>query len=516
MTIHPLRSYQEEAIEAALTRGSILLAMTMGSGKTRTAIEVVERLASEGRVLGGAVFVLNSTKYQWAREVETWSGQKSLVIDGTKAKRSKQYQEAMSHRYTILNYEALTHDWDLIQEFLPIDFIIADEVTSIKNFQPKKSRRMKRLARHTEYRIGMSGQPVENRPEELFSIMEFVDKEVLGPFPKFDRTFIQRDHFGRPKRYMNLPQLHERLGPAMFRRSREDIADAMPKVVTSNYPVPLEGATRVLYDHIKEDLLDAIDVAVAAGMGGFNLLAHYGRDDPDGDAVRGSIMSRVGAMRALVDHPQLLHHSADLFNDEDTPGGSQYIADLASDGRLAKLPTTSRKLTTLLEMVDDILDDDYHNKVVIFSGFKVMLGIISKSLTDKGIKHTALSGDVSSSDRDKNIVQFNTDHTTRVFLSSDAGAYGVNLDAGSHLISYDLPWSAGSYAQRVSRIDRLSSIHDTIFVDSLYTAGTIEEWQHGLLTQKNAVSAAFIDGVYDENGRVPLDLASMKQFLESS
>lgn len=512
----PLRSYQEDAINAALENECLLLAMTMGSGKTRTAIEIVENLASFGTIQGGAVFVLNSTKYQWQREIKHWSGQTALVIDGTKKQREAQYKKSRYYRYTILNYEALVHDWELIQEFLPIDFIVADEVTSIKNFTPKKSKRLKILGKHTDYRFGMSGQPVENRPEELFSIMEFVDPSVLGPFGKFDRTFIQRDHFGRPKKYMNLPQLHARLGPVMFRRSREDIADAMPKVLNLDTPIPLDPSSRVLYDYIKEDLLGAIDLAVAAGMGGFNLLAHYGRAEGDGDAIKGSIMARVSAMRSLCDHPQLLRRSADRFNDELTPGGSAYIAELDSLGMLDKLPTKSPKLEALFDTIDSILSEDPANKVVVFSGFTSMLDLISEGLTGRKITHTVLSGAVASKERDERIVRFNSDPGCRVFLSSDAGAYGVNLDAGSHLISYDLPWSAGAYAQRISRIDRLSSVHDNIVIDNMFCKDTVEEWQHGMLQQKNAVGGAFIDQKYDESGGLSLDLASLKQFLETS
>ena len=92
---------------------------------------------------------------------------------------------------------------------------------------------------YTPYRFGLSGQPVENRPEELFSIMEFIDPEVLGPFPKFDRTFIERDHWGKPRKYKNLPLLQKIMSEAMFRKSREDIAEWLPEIVEMEIPVVL-------------------------------------------------------------------------------------------------------------------------------------------------------------------------------------------------------------------------------------------------------------------------------------
>jgi SNF2 family DNA or RNA helicase len=514
MSLPPLRPYQEEAVQQALSRGSLLLAMTMGSGKTRTAIEVVERLASENKVTAGSVFVQNSTKFQWKREIEYWSCASATVIDGDKKVRAAQYRNAHKYRYTVLNYEALIHDWEFIKEYLPIDFVIADEVTNIKSFKAKKSRNLKAIGTHTEYRIGMSGQPVENRPEELFSIMEFVDSSVLGTFHRFDKTFIQRDSWGRPKFYKNLNTLKESMSQCMFRKNRADIAEFLPKLMTMDTPVKLDSWSQELYNEMKLSLLDLIDMALAAGMGGFDLMANYGRgDDSDGNPFKGLIMSRVTAMRLLCDHPALLFKSAADFDDPDSAGGSQYVSELNQSGRLAKAPDTSNKLIALMDTVNEILSEDNLNKVVIFSGFKAMLDLISVELKAKKYGHTLISGGIPAAVRDERIVKFNSDYTCRVFLSSDAGAYGVNLDAGTHLISYDLPWSAGSFAQRVARIDRTSSKHESIVINSMFSHNTIEERQHEMLIQKRKISEAFLDGQFDEKGQLALDLSSLREFL---
>lgn len=511
----PLREYQLDAIGQALEQEHLLLAMTMGSGKTRTIIEVIERLFDMGKVIAGAAFVQNSTKFQWKREIEYWSGASVQVIDGDRKTRLKQYHQAHRYRYNILNYEALVHDWDLIQDFLPIDFVIGDEITNIKSFQAKRSRHMKQLGKHTPYRFGMSGQPVENRPEELFSIMEFVNPNVLGAFHKFDRTFITRDHWGRPKSYKNLDTLSKHLSDAMFRRSRDDLEEFLPSIVSIETPVPLDTWSKNLYNHIRSDLLDIIDLAASAGMGGFDLLSHYGRsqDNEAANQFKGMIMSRVTCMRLLCDHPQLLAKSADDFDDEDTPAGSQYASELREAGLLDKIPLTSTKLTALMENVDEILAEDPANKVVIFSGFKGMLNFIAAEVRKRKYAYGRIDGDVPSRDRDQEIVRFNTDPSCRVFLSSDAGAYGVNLDKGSHLISYDLPWSSGAFSQRTARIDRLSSVHKSIVIDSMFAQNTVEARQYAMLQQKRKISDAFLDGKYDAKGVISLDLASLREFL---
>lgn len=497
------------------------MAMTMGSGKTRTAVETVERLAADHLVASGSVFVLNSTKYQWEREIKHWAPDATvLVIDGDKNKRRRQYEEAHKYRYVVLNYDLLVPDWEVIQDYLPIDFVVCDEATYIKSFTAKRSKRIKKMGKYARYRYALSGAPVENRPEELFSIMEFVDPEVLGPFHKFDRTFINRDHWGKPKSYKNLKVLSNKLGEAMFRRSREDIAEYLPKIVTTDTPVLLDPWSQKLYDYILADLLAVFDEAAAAGYGGgFDLLAHYGKkEDEESNRFKGMIMSRVTAMRLLCDHPQLLLASAIRFDDETIKGGSAYAASLREAGKLDKVPDKSAKLDVLMANIETILDADPFHKVVVFSSFKKMLPFIEARLKEKKIGFETISGDVPSALRDERIVRFNEDYGCRVFLSSDAGAYGVNLNAGSHLINYDLPDSGGAYAQRKARIDRLSSEHEMIFVDSLFCKGTVEERQVNGLAQKNKIAGAFLDGKFDTSdakagGMLALDLSSLKEFL---
>jgi SNF2 family DNA or RNA helicase len=512
------RPYQLDAIDRGVERKSLLLALTMGAGKTATVIGTVMRLRDEGKVRSGLVFALNSTKFQWLREIRKVDPTaRAIVVDGDKAQRQTVYRHAKRYHYVILHYECLVNDWDEIKRYAPTDFIIGDEITAIKGFDAKRSRKMKALGKQSEYRYGLSGQPVENRPEELFSIMEFIDPKVLGPFDKFDRTFIERDHFGRPKRYHNLKTLHEAMQDAMFRKSREDIKEWLPEVVTMEMPVVLDSATMRLHDLIKADLIAAIDKAVASGAGGgFDLASHYGKmPKTDNAQLKGEVMSRLLAMRMLSSHPQLLLKSAEDFDSPDTAAGSAYAALLKREGILDKVPSRSTKLDALLETIQEILAEDPLHKVVVFSYFKPMLAMMETELSKLRIGHTKITGDIPSSDRDRRIKEFNNHPNCRVFLSSDAGAYGVDLNRGSHLICYDLPWSAGVLSQRISRIDRTSSSFKSITIMYLYGQNTIEERMIGQLQQKLAVAGAFLDGKFDlESGSLPLDYQSLKEFLQ--
>lgn len=399
--------------------------------------------------------------------------------------------------------------------------LLVHNCTMIKGFDAKRTKRLKFLTQRSESRIGLSGQPVENRPEELFSIMEFIDPEVLGSFHQFDRTFITRNSWGKVVRYKNLDVLHRRLTAegAMFRKSREDIAEYLPERQETEVPVPLTGTARSLYEYMAVDLIDVIDRASESGtFGKFNLAAHYGHEagDEQSNWLRGQIMSRMTAMRLLTAHPRLLLTSADDFDDEETASGSAYASQLKEEGRLTNLPDRSPKLDALIDLVEEIFTESMDQKVVLFSGFKPVLKLIGEELVKRKIGFTSMTGDTSSRRRQERITRFNTDPSCRLFLSSDAGAYGVNLDSGTHLLNYDLPWSAGALDQRVARIDRTSSKHEKIQIMYLYTAMTIEERQYHMLKEKARVADAFVDGKgYDPKGGIlELGLGSLREFLE--
>jgi SNF2 family DNA or RNA helicase len=518
MTHLELRPYQAEAVERIVERGDLLLALVMGAGKTATSIAAVRQLRRLRRCDHVTVFALKSTKGQWVREIAKWDPRASVqVIDGDKRQRVAGIRRARNFTYTVMHYQCLVNDWEEIKRWLPTEAIVADEVTALKSFSSKTSRRAKVLGKQTAIRIGLSGQPVENRPEELFSIMEFLNPEVLGPFPKFDRTFIERDHWGKPKKYKNLKLISDRLGPAMYRKSRDDISEWLPELLELDVPVPLDQSAWDLHERIRKDLSLAIDAAIAAGVGsGFNLAAHYGRTQQmDSKGLMGQVMTRMLAMRMVSSHPSLLLLSAEHFDSPISKEGSQYASELKAAGLLDHLPKENAKFDALIEHVEEILAEDPRNKVVVFSTFKPTVALFGAALAARGIHWVKITGDVTTAKRDAAIVRFNTDPALRVFLSSDAGAYGVDLNQGSHVINFDLPWSAGALAQRVARIDRTNSAFDQITVEYMFGEDTIEDRMLRMLRQKQAVSRAFVDGDFDaQSDSLRLDLESLREFVD--
>ena len=176
-----LFDFQVEAVERMVERKKLLLALHMGLGKTLTSIAAIEEMLDGGRLQRGFIIVPASLKYQWQREIKRFTGRRAVVIDGTKALRARQYQWSEHFPYVVTNYESIVNDWEYVKD-MHLEFIVLDEATAIKGLRSKRSRRIKFLAKNVPVKYALTGQPVENRPEELFSIMQFVDPEVLGEF----------------------------------------------------------------------------------------------------------------------------------------------------------------------------------------------------------------------------------------------------------------------------------------------------------------------------------------------
>lgn len=506
-----LYDFQEAAVERMINMRRILLAMEMGLGKTVVVIAAVERLIDQQEIGAGFVICPASLKLQWRRMIDQFTEGKAdvIVVSGDARQRQDCYRAYMNQeaQYLIMNPETLVSDWDVIRK-LPRDYVVCDEATWFKNFKPKRSKKIKRL--RAEYRWALTGQPIENRAEEAFSLMEWVDPGVLGDFRTFDRAFCVRDHWGRVKLYRNLPTLHRLLSDHMIRHTRAQVADQLPAVSEEVVPIELDGPAARLYRNVVHDLEADLADAIST-WGNFSLSSFYHGED-QGEA-RGRIMAKLLALRMVCDHPELLRISAAKYRGE-TPGrgGSQYAQELHEAGRLENLKG-SPKLDTTIELVTDILNADPANKIVIFSFFKGMLDLLATA-TNGLAKSVIFSGDVTEKRRDEVKQQFASDPETRLFLSSDAGGIGLDLPMANYLISYDLPWSAGAYAQRQSRIIRLSSVFPQVTLLSLQVSDSIDEYQHALLAQKQKVADAVVDGKgISRKGRLSLDLQSLSRFL---
>ena len=509
-----LLPYQVEAVEAMVERKKMLVAYDLGLGKTVLTIAAIEELKDNGSITEpGIVICLSSLKYQWADQIRKFTDDSAypLVIDGTKAQREKQYQDALDwgHSlvdYVIINYEQAVNDWEYVSK-LAKGFIICDEATAIKSFRSKRSKQVKKL--ESSVRFALTGTPVENgKPEELYSIMQFVDSKVLGRFDLFDQTFIVRNRFGGVERYRNLTTLSKTLSKATVRKRQQD-PDVAPYLPDTIFAPPIlvefDSAGAKLYNQVARELLTDLDEAVDSFGSGFDLFSHYAGEKKNDvmDALKGKVMSKLTALRMLSDHPELLKHSTTT---------SGYVGELEERGMLEKL-TKHPKLSTLKTYVDEFLDQNDENKVVIFTSYVHMVWLIQEHLGYASAKYT---GEMDAKQKEESKVWFQTDPDCRILVSSDAGGYGVDLPQANLLINYDLPWNAGLALQRNGRIRRASSTWPSIVIQDILMGGSIEERQHAMLVQKMSVANAIVDGEgINTEGGVNLTVGTLRAFLET-
>jgi SNF2 family DNA or RNA helicase len=512
--------YQPEAVDRMVVRKKMLVAYEMGLGKTCMTIAAIENLKDEGTLTKPVlVIALSSLKYQWEKEIQKFSNSSTVVVDGSKSTRTLMWDKGGD--YVICNYESVVNDWDLIKD-TDWGAIICDEATAIKSFKSKRSKAVKKLSADVPIRFALTGTPIENgRPEELYSIMQFVDPKVLGRFDLFDQTFIVRNHFGGVQRYRNLPIFHERMKDSSVRKTQKDpdVAPYLPETIHYDpILVQMDKKSSALYKRVSTDLLNELLEAQQLLGSSFSLEAHYGQGYQQGgpaDALRGSIMSKITALRMLCDHPQLLQNSSDKFALEEGQG-SVYAAQLVSEGLLDGL-TKSTKLDMVIEYVTDHLEIDENAKVVIFTCYLGMLPLIQEALAQKKFESRVYSGQMNANQKEIAKTEFQTSKEVRVLISSDAGGYGVDLPQANLLVNYDLPWSSGTAVQRNSRIRRASSTWSHVMIQDFLVLGSIEERQHQMLNQKNAVADAVIDGEgINTRGGVDLTVGSLLGFIQEN
>ena len=410
-----LYPYQKEGIRFAFERGRSIIADEMGLGKTIQAIGTAELLRREGLAEQIMIVCPTSLKYQWQREIERFTKDTdrspdhplTLVIEGNPLKRKEQY--ASDIPYKIVSYNCMSNDvkmWGSLQT----EVLIMDEVQRLKNWKTQISMAARKV--RSDYAVILSGTPLENKLEELYSVMEFADNYCLGPYWQFRADCIVTDDGGKVIGYKNLNKVGETARERLIRRTKKQVALQMPKRTDQNLFVPMTTEQRGMHEEYKEQVA--------------KLVYKWRRTHFLSETDRKKLLQFLSMMRMVCD--------------------STYILDQKS--------RYDTKVTETMSILQSVFDNG-DEKVVIFSQWERMTRLIAYELDKMGIGYEYLHGGVPSAKRRDLIINFTDDPDSRVFLSTDAGSTGLNLQAGSIMINLDLPWNPAVLEQRIARIYRL-------------------------------------------------------------
>jgi len=445
----PLYPYQVEGALFAARAGRALIADDMGLGKTIQAIAAAELLARHFGVTRVLVVCPTSLKYQWQKEIERFVGRQARVISGGRGQRQSDY--AQEDFFKITNYETLRSDLDLVALWAP-ELVIVDEAQRVKNWNTIAARALKRI--DSAYAIVLTGTPLENKLEELISIVQFVDQHRLGPTWKLLYAHQLKDEAGRVIGYTGLEDIGRTLAPLMIRRRKSEVLQQLPTRTDQNLFVPMTEPQAALHQE------NAVMVT--------------------------QIVNRWRKTRYLSDKDQrrltcALQNMRMVCN-------STYLLD----------PTTDHgvKADELMALLDGVLADP-QAKVVLFSQWVRSHDILIPRLQQRAWGYVSFHGSVRSEMRPQLVEQFRQDPACRVFLSTDAGAVGLNLQHASTVVNLDLPWNPALLEQRIGRVYRMGQKRP-VRVINFISKGSIEEGMLSVLAFKRSLAAGILDGAENE------------------
>ena len=462
----PLYPYQAEGALFAVRAGRALIGDDMGLGKTVQAIAAMEILARHFCVTRVLVVCPTSLKYQWQSEIARFSGRQgenaARVFNGGRNQRQNDY--CLDDFCKITNFEKLKPDLDLIAAWAP-DLVIVDEAQRVKNWNTIAARALKRI--DSPYAIVLTGTPLENKLEELISIVQFVDQHRLGPTWKLLHEHQVKDEGGRVTGYTGLEKIGQTLAPIMIRRRKSEVLKQLPDRLDQNLLVPMTEM-QMLYHQENADTV-------------------------------AKIVQRWRKTRFLSDKDQRRLTCA--LQNMRMSCNSTYLLDQETDHGV--------KAEELAALFDDLFAEP-KAKAVVFSQWTRTHDIVIRRLEARGLGYVSFHGGVPSEKRPALVERFRDDPACRVFLSTDAGSTGLNLQHASTLVNMDLPWNPAVLEQRIARIHRIGQAQ-SVRVINFVAKGTIEEGMLSVLAFKRSLAAGILDG---GSGEISLGGSRLNRFMK--
>ena len=459
-----LYPYQAEGALFAARAGRLLLGDEMGLGKTVQAIAAAELMALHFGVQRVLVVCPTSLKHQWQREIARFAGREAQVLRGLRPARQQQYGEEAFCRIT--SYDTLVRDTDLIEAWSP-ELLIIDEAQRVKNWNTIAARALKRIA--TPYAFVLTGTPLENRLEELISIVQLVDQHRLGPTWRLLHEHQQTDDAGRVVGYRDLNRIGDTLAPILLRRRKAEVLMQLPARVDKTLFVPMTQQQRAHHDDNGQIVT--------------RIVARWRKTGYLSDSDQHRLQCALQNMRMACNSTWLLDHETDFGHKAD-------------------------ELVTLLEE----LFEQPGAKAVVFSQWLGTHEVLMRRLRQRGWGHVLFHGGVPGDKRGALVDRFVQDAECRLFLSTDAGGVGLNLQhAAATVVNMDLPWNPAKLEQRIGRVHRMGQSRG-VQVINLVAQGSIEEGMLGVLAFKRSLFAGVLDG---GDSAVFMNGTRLSKFMES-
>ncbi len=426
------------------------LADDMGLGKTVQALALIRRDWQADSERPTLLACPMSVVGNWHKEAARFTPDLPVLVHhGLDRKKGPEFRREVEKSALVLTSYALLHrDFDLFQE-VPWAGVILDEAQNIKNPETKQARAARALK--ADYRMALTGTPVENHVGDLWSIMEFLNPGFLGSQAEFKRSFFVPIQAGQdPEATRRLQRL---TSPFVLRRLKTD------KSIIADLPDKLEMKVFCTLTKEQASLYQAVVEEASKSL----------QDTGDGIQRKGVILATLSKLKQVCNHP------------------AQFLGDNSS------LPDRSGKLARLTEMLEEI--HEIGDRALVFSQFSEMGELLKRHLEETfGREVLFLHGGTTKKQRDHMVERFQkqaelpvTDGPRVFLLSLKAGGTGLNLTAANHVFHFDRWWNPAVENQATDRAFRIGQTRN-VQVHKFLCVGTLEEKIDEMIERKQEIA----------------------------
>ena len=440
-----LRDYQLEGFRwlsrLAHWQAGACLADDMGLGKTVQAIAAMLEQAPHGPCL---VIAPTSVCHNWENEMTRFAPSLAIRRLGAAGGRLDILQDRRAMDVLVISYGLLHQEADALAE---IDWrmVVFDEAQAIKNAETRRAQAGQRLKAH--FRVALTGTPIENYLDELWSLFAIINPGLLGSRESFGRRFATP--IERNRDASALQSLRALIRPFMLRRTKSAVLSELPPRTEVTLEIDLPEDERAFYEAMRQRALETLAELRDQGGGGQNRI---------------HILAEITKLRRACCHPGLIDPATPL------PGA---------------------KLQAFLELVDDLIRNKH--KALVFSQFVGQLERVREALVARGIDHQYLDGGTPASEREKRVAAFQAGHGDLFLISLRAGGTGLNLTAADYVIHLDPWWNPAVEDQASDRAHRIGQ-QRPVTVYRLIVRDSIEEKILELHHSKRDLASDLLEG----------------------
>ena len=488
-----LRPYQVEGLNwlnfCWFQRRSCILADEMGLGKTVQAVSFLEHLKTRQNVRGPFLVIAPlATLEHWKREFESWTDLNVVLYHASEGGRetremiqkyewhyptgTREQQRLIKFNVLLTSYELVSSDFD---DLFPIDWrcIIVDEAHRLKNLDSQLALSLNEY--HFDHLVLMTGTPLQNDMLELWALLHFIEPE------NFSNAQAFVDQFGQMTDANSLAALHDRLRPYMLRRLKEDVEKSIPAKEETIVNVELTIKQKKYYRAIFERNRGVLTGGLKKSNGKVGVTGEKRKSGP-------SLINLEMQMRKCCCHPYMIdgveaNETDECFKKSIAEGKATTRAN-----EIEHMIHCSGKMILLHKLFPKLRKEGH--RILIFSQFRGMLGLIGLLLEYHGLRYERLDGMVRGIERQRAIDRFDTDTDIFAFLlSTKAGGVGLNLQSADTVIIYDSDWNPQNDIQAQARAHRIGQTK-SVRVYRLVTNKTYEAEMFARASRKLGLSTA--------------------------